>query len=147
MKEIDTNRKENIMKLKVLSKKEVIEKDGKKQTFYRYFTPVQIEVVENGESHGIQEKNLRVHFTKKASKKLDDEKVFAIFEIENPEDIQLPYQFKVIDYATATDDEKSVNDVWIRDFKEFKVIPYKGKQATCVPVIDDEEETEETTIE
>ena len=53
----------------------------------------------------------------------------------------------MLDYATATEEEKSANDVWIRDFASMKEIPYKGKQSTCEPVIDDEDETQETTIE
>ena len=135
-----------MQKIKVLSKKEPIKKDGKDLTIWRYFAPVDIEVIENDKSLGIQRKNLKVHFTKKASKKLDDEKVFAIFTCD-AEDIQLPYQFKVIDYAVATDDEKGQNDVWIRNFSEMKKIPFKPKESTCKPVIDDEEETEETTID
>ena len=136
------------MKIKVLSKKQKITKNGKEKTFWRYFTPVRIEVIDtDGKSFGIQEKSLRVHFTKDCSKKLTDEKVFAIFECEKPEDYQLPFQYHVLDYATATEEEKSANDVWIRDFASMKEIPYKGKQSTCEPVIDDEDETQETTIE
>ena len=68
------------MKIKVLSKK-VITTDakGKENVFYRYFTPVTIQVIkkhENGQADedlGLQEKSLRVHFTKSALKKLDDE--------------------------------------------------------------------------
>lgn len=136
------------MKIKVLSKKQKITKNGKEKTFWRYFTPVRIEVIDtDGKSLGIQEKSLRVHFTKECAKKLTDEKVFAIFECEKPEDYRLPFQYQIIDYSTATEEEKSVNDVWIRDFKTIKEVPYKGKQSTCEPVIDDEDETQETTIE
>ena len=136
-----------MFKIKVLSKKEVINKDGKKKEFWRYFTPCDIEVIENGESQGVQRKNLRVHFTKSASKKLKDEKVFAIITCEKPEDYQLPQKFEVIDYATASDEEKNKNDIWIRDFKEIQEIPFKPQPSTCQPVIDDELETEETSIE
>ena len=136
-----------MFKIKVLSKKEVVTINGKKKEFFRYFSPCNIEVVENGQSQGVQLRNLRVHFTKNASKKLNDEKVFAIFTCEKSEDYQLPQKFEVIDYSTATDDEKGKNDIWIRDFVEMKEIPFKPRESTCQPVLDDELETEETSID
>lgn len=136
------------MKLKVLSSKKTIVKDGKEKSFYRYFSPCNIEVIGvDGESKGIQERNLEVHFTKKALRNLPDEKIFAIFEIKNPENVQLPFQYHELDYAVATDKDKDKNCIWIRDYDVIDPIPYKGKQSTCQPVLDDEIDTEETTIE
>lgn len=134
------------MKIKVLSKKEVVAKKGKEITFYRYFTPVEIEVIDtNGNSLGIQQKNLSVHFTTDASKLLDDDKVFAVFDGDS-EQISLPFQYRIPKDVTDEEEHKK-NYVWIRGWKAMKKIPFKGKQSTCKPILDDEEETEETSID
>ena len=141
------------MKVKVLSKK-VITTDakGKESVFYRYFTPVKIQVIKkfedgrNDEDLGIQEKGLQVHFTKSAFKKLDDEKVFAIIGSEKGENIQLPFVYTIIEKADGTIEYPDSNDVWIRDFDSFKEIPYTAKQSTCVPILDEESETEPVEI-
>ena len=63
------------MKIKVLSKKVVTtDAKGKENQFYRYFTPVNIQVVKKNSDGtetdlGIQQKSLLVHFRKSASKK------------------------------------------------------------------------------
>lgn len=142
------------MKIKVLSKK-VITTDtkGKENVFYRYFTPVKIQVIVKHENEdgtitekdlGIQEKSLAVHFTKSAIKKLDDEKVFAILTIEKGENIQLPFVYTINENLDGTEYPDS-NDVWVRDFDKLEEIPYTPKQSTCVPIVD-EEETEPVEI-
>ena len=139
------------MKIKVLSKK-VITTDtkGKENVFYRYFTPVRIQVLkhyENGkeEDLGIQEKSLVVHFTKTAMKKLDDEKVFAIITIEKGENIQLPFVYNINVKEDGTIEYSDSNDVWVRDFDKLEEIPYTPKHSTCVPILD-EKETEPVEI-
>ena len=141
------------MKIKVLSKK-VITTDtkGKENVFYRYFTPVKICVIrkhEDGtapEDMGIQEKSLRVHFTKTAMKKLDDEKVFAILTIEKGENIQLPFVYTIIQKSDGTIEyPEDKNDAWVRDFDKLEEIPYTPKENTCVPILD-EKETEPVEI-
>lgn len=141
------------MKIKVLSKK-VITTDakGKENIFYKYFTPVDIQVVkkhENGkeEDLGIQRKNLEVHFTKVASKKLDDDKVFAIIGSEKGENIQLPYVYTIIVKSDGTLEYPDSNNVWVRDFETYDEIPYTAKKSTCVPVLEDETETDSVEIE
>lgn len=131
------------MKIKVFSKKVTITyEDGKSNTFYRYFMPCRIQVFENGEDKGIQEKNVEVHFTKSAMKKLPDEKVFAIFEIENHENYSLPFTYEI---KTNEKGETEYPAVWIRDWDKLTPIPYKAKESTCEPIID-EEDTESVEI-
>lgn len=129
---------EFMLKIKVLSKKETITKDGKEKSFYRYFTPVDIEVIEDGESKGIQRKSLRVHFTKKASKQLKDDKVFAIIG----GDIGLPFVYQITE---DEDGNKVYPEVWVRDIQLYQEIPLKAKESTCKPVLD-EEDTESVEI-
>lgn len=142
------------MKIKVLSKK-VITTDakGKENVFYRYFTPVRIQVIVKHENEdgsiteqdcGIQKKSLAVHFTKSAMKKLDDEKLFAVLTIEKGENIQLPFVYVIKELLDGTEYPDS-NDVWIRDFDKIEEIPFTPKQSTCVPLLD-EEETEPIEI-
>lgn len=141
------------MKIKVLSKK-VITTDakGKENVFYRYFTPVTIQVIkkhENGtpdEDLGLQDKSLVVHFTKSALKKLDDEKVFAIIGSEKGENIQLPFVYTIIEKLDGSIEYPDTNDVWVRDFDSFKEIPYTPRKSTCVPKLDEESETEPIEI-
>ena len=135
------------MKIKVLSKKVTIEEDGKKKSFYRYFSPCMIEVIDQntGKNLGIQKKNIEVHFTKKASKKLDDEKVFAIFTCDKLEDYQFPFRYEIKENAETG--EVEIPQIWIREFSKVEPIPYKAKESTCQPILDEEVETEETTIE
>lgn len=134
------------MKIKVLSSKQTIVKDGKNQTFYRYFSPCRIQVVdENGEDLGVQEKNIRVHFTKVATRKLPDEKVFAIIETANSKDIDLPYVWKV---TTNEKGEKKYPEIWIRDFDLITPLEYKPRGNTCEPIIDEPSElVEEETAD
>ena len=142
------------MKIKVLSKK-VITTDvkGKENVFYRYFTPVKIQVIVKHENEdgtitekdlGIQEKSLPVHFTKSATKKLNDDKVFAIITIEKGENIQLPFVYVIKENLDGME-YPDTNDVWIRDFDKYEEIPYTPKQSTCVPIVD-EKETEPVEI-
>ena len=86
-----------MLKIKVLSKKVITtDSKGKENVFYRYFSPVRIQCFdENGKDLGILEKSISVHFTKTASKKLKDDKVFAIIGAEKGENIQLPFVWKV----------------------------------------------------
>ena len=141
------------MKIKVLSKKVVTtDAKGKENQFYRYFTPVNIQVVKKNSDGtetdlGIQQKSLLVHFRKSASKKLDDEKVFAIIGTENGEDIQLPFVYTIIEHEDGTLEYPDSNDVWVRDFQTYEPIPFKGRESTCVPILDDESETESVEIE
>ena len=139
------------MKIKVLSKK-VITTDakGKENVFYRYFTPVNIQVIkkyENGkdEDLGIQEKSLAVHFRKVALKKLDDERVFAIIGSEKGENIQLPFVYIINVHEDGSIDYPDSNDVWVRDFDSYEEIPFTPRKSTCVPIVD-EEETEPIEI-
>ena len=121
--------------VKVLSTKQTIEKDGKTKTFYRYFTPVRIHVIENGEDKGEQERSLRVHFTKDASKQLakftDKDNIFAIIGGE----IGLPLVYEVIE----KDGKKEYPECWIRSVASFKEIPFAPKKSTCKPILDEEE--------
>ena len=134
------------MKIKVLSKQQTITKDGKDKTFYRYFTYVMIDVIENGENLGQQKKSLEVHFTndgsksmtKKSGKIVGNEPIFAIID----GDIGLPFVYEV------KVDENGNNvypKAWIRSVSEFKEIPYEPKQSSCKPLLD-EEETEPVEI-
>jgi len=139
------------MKIKVLSKK-VITTDakGKENVFYRYFSPVRIQVIKklpNGkeEDLGIQQKSLNVHFTKSASKKLDDDKVFAIIGSEKGENIQLPFVYYIIEKEDGSIEYPDDNDIWVRDFDSYKEIPYTARKSTCEPIVD-EEETEPVEI-
>lgn len=133
------------MKIKVLSKKVVTTNEkGKENIFFRYFSPCNIQVIDkDGNDLGIQEKSVSVHFTKDALKKLDEEQVFAFFESNNPEDIGLPY---ILDERRYNTDEESLNYIWIRGWEKKTKIPYKGKQSTCVPVLEDESESEPVEI-
>lgn len=135
------------MKVKVLSKKETILKDGQEKTIYRYFTYVDIEVIENGENMGEQRKSLEVHFTKDAGKQLlkkSDKQVGqdGIFAIITGE-IGLPYVYEVIE----KDGEKEYPQCWIRSVEDYKEIPYTPKKSTCKPVLDEELDTETTEIQ
>ena len=140
------------MKIKVLSKK-VITTDakGKDNEFYRYFSPVRIQVIkkfEDGrkdEDLGIMEKGLQVHFRKTASKKLKDDKVFAIIGSEKGENIQLPFVFTIIEKNDGTLEYPDTNDIWVRDFDTYTEIPYTARKSTCEPILD-EEETESVEI-
>ena len=125
--------------VKVLSKKVVIEKDGKKKVFYRYFTPVRIHVIKDGEDLGEQEKSLEVHFTKDASKQLvkftDEESIFAIIG----GNIGLPYVYEV-----KENEDGSINlpQCWIRSVESYKEIPFTPKKSTCQPILEEESDTE-----
>lgn len=139
------------MKIKVLSKK-VIATDtkGKENVFYKYFSPVRIQVIvkhANGkdEDLGIQEKSLKVHFTKSASKKLNDDKVFAIIGSEKGENIQLPFVYTIIEKEDGTKEYPDTNEIWVRDFDSYEEIEYAARKSTCVPIID-EKETEPVEI-
>lgn len=130
------------MKIKVLSSKQIItDEKGKEKTFYRYFTPVEIEVIDSdGTSLGIQKKNLQVHFTKVASKKLKDEKVFSIITSKG-EDVGFPFQYRIPKDKTD-EDEYAKNHVWIRDIISEEPIPFEPKQSsknTCTFLVDEEE--------
>ena len=126
------------MKIKVLSKKETAVVKGKETTFYRYFTPVEIEVFKDGISQGIQKKTIEVHFTKVASKQLKDEKVFAIID----GDIGLPNVYEVEEREDGT---LKFPQAWVRSIDSMKDIPYTPKASTCRPLLD-EEETESVEI-
>lgn len=138
------------MKIKVLSSKQTIIKDGKKTTFYRYFSPCNIQTFgKDGEDLGIQLKNIEVHFTKVASKKLPQEKVFAIIESKDAKNISLPYVWKV-----TTDEETGelvFPQIWVRDFDSYTELDFTSK-STCQPVIDEpselveEQDTEEVDL-
>ena len=132
------------MKIKVLSSKQTITLNGKKKTFYRYFSPCRIQVIDdNGEDLGICEKNINVSFTKDAGKKLPDEKVFAIFESSKPEDISLPYVWKKTKNPETGEDEYP--RIWIRSWE--KMTPVKPRvNNTCEPILE-EDDTEEIEIE
>ena len=128
------------MKIKVLSKKHnITAKDGSEKTIVRYFTYVNIHVIEDGEDVGEQTKSLEVHFTKDAGKQLlkasdkqvGSDLVFAIID----GDIGLPYVYEV----TEKDDEKVYPECWVRSVKEYKEIPYTPKESTCKPILDEQE--------
>lgn len=123
------------MKIKVLSNKRTkVDEKGKETTFYTYFSPVMIHVIdENGEDLGEQKKNISIHFTKLAMKKIPDDKVFAIIGSSKTEDIQLPFVYHMGD----TDGK---NDGWVKDFETFDVIPFTPKQSTCKPILEEESE-------
>lgn len=125
--------------VKVLSKKVTIEKDGKKKVFYRYFTPVMIEVIENGESLGIQERSLDVHFTKDASKQLakftDKDSIFAVIG----GNIGLPYVYEI---KENEDGSINVPQCWIRSVESYKEIPFTPRKSTCQPILDEESDNE-----
>ena len=129
------------MKIKVLSKKVTITGEkGKENVFYRYFSPVNIQVLENGKDMGVQEKSISVHFTKKAMKQIEDEQIFAIID----GDISLPYVYEVkTDEKTG---ELVYPEIWVREIKSMKKIPYKGKENTCVPILDEDDESEPVEI-
>ena len=128
------------MKIKVLSKKHnITAKDGSEKTIVRYFTYVNIHVIEDGKDVGEQTKSLEVHFTKDAGKQLlkasdkqvGSDLVFAIID----GDIGLPYVYEV----TEKDDEKVYPECWVRSVKEYKEIPYTPKESTCKPILDEQE--------
>lgn len=130
------------MKIKVLSNKQIItDKKGKEKTFYRYFTPVRIAVVgADGEDLGIQQKNLEIHFTKDAMKKIANEKIFSIFECKG-EDVGFPFVFKVPSDKN-NQEEWAKNWVWIRDFIKETPIPFEPKESsknTCEFMVDEED--------
>ena len=130
------------MKIKVLSKKVTITNDkGKENTFYRYFSPVNIEVIENGVSKGIQKKTCEVHFTKDAMKQLSDDKVFAIIDGE----ISLPYVYEKKVNANGKVDMSSTW-MWVRKIETYTPVEFKPRESTCEPVLDDEVETESVEI-
>lgn len=133
------------MKLKVLSSKQTITlENGKKKEFYRYFTPVEIQVISaDGKDLGIQKRNLSVKFTKDAMKKLSDDKVFSIFECKG-EDVSHPYVYQEPKDITNKD-ETSKNDVWVRGWIKETPIPYSAPQNTCSFMVD-EEDTESVEI-
>ena len=140
------------MKIKVLSTKVTsVDEKGKQKIWWKWFTPVNIEIQKvnvNGdliESLGIQKKSLRVHFTKSAMKKFDDDKIFAIIETNDGANIQLPFVFKIIVHDDGTCEYPDSNDVWVREIDKITNIPYTPKESTCVPLVD-EEPVEETEI-
>ena len=125
------------MKIKVLSQKHIVTREnGKQDVFYSYFSPCKIHVIDkDGNDIGEQLKNIDVHFTKVATKKLPDDKVFAIIGSTKPENIQLPYVYKVS--KNEETGEISYPTIWIRDFDSYEEIPYTSKKSTCKPVIDE----------
>lgn len=134
-------------KVKVLSKKETILKDGSEKTIYRYFTYVDIEVIENGVNVGEQRKSLEVHFKKDAGKqllKLSDKQVGSdgIFAIIGGE-ISFPYVYEVRENEDGT---LEYPQCWVRSVSEYKEIPFTPKKSTCKPVLDDETDTESVEI-
>lgn len=142
-----------MQQVKVLSKKVTIEKDGKAKTFYRYFTYVMIDVIENGENLGQQKRSLEVHFTKDATKQLakftEKENIFAIIGGE----IGLPFEYRynldengVVSYPKNPKGEEQKPECWIRKVESFKEIPYTSKENTCKPILDDEQDTEPVEI-
>lgn len=134
------------MKIRVFSKKEtIINEKGKENTFYRYFTSVKIQVIDDsdGKDLGIQEKSLRVHFTKDAMKKLKSDKVFSIFECKG-EDVGHPFVYHIP--KDKKDNESwAKNDVWIRDFDSETEIPFTPANNTC-EFLTDEPDTESVEI-
>ena len=134
------------MKIKVLSKQQTITKDGKQKTFYRYFTYVMIDVIENGENIGQQKKSIEVRFTtdgsksmtKKSGKIVGNEPIFAIID----GDVSLPLQYEV---KVDENENKEFPKAWIRSVSEFKEISFEPKQSSCKPLLD-EEETEPVEI-
>ena len=107
--------------------------------FYRYFTPVRIHVIKDGEDLGEQEKSLEVHFTKDASKQLvkftDKESIFAIIG----GNIGLPYVYEV---KENEDGSINVPQCWIRSVESYKEIPFTPKKSTCQPILEEESDTE-----
>ena len=131
-----------MLKIKVLSTKVVIEKDGKKKSFNRFFTHVKM--VEKGhEENGKVLKSPTVKFTEDASKKLPKDARFFILELDRPVDqLSCPRIWEV-----KKKQDKDGNEVleypviWIRDFDSYEDLPMK-------PITEDVEfETEETTTE
>lgn len=135
------------MKIKVLSSKETITKDGKERTFYRYFTYVMIHVIDgNGEDLGEQKKSLEVIFTKDGSKSMlkvadktiGSEPVFAVID----GDISLPFVYEI---KVDENGNKEYPKVYVRSVEKYEPIPYTPRESTCKPILD-ENDTEPVEI-
>lgn len=135
------------MKIKVLSKQQTITTDGGEKTFYRYFTYVMIDVIENGQNIGQQRKSLEVHFTKdggksltkKSSKLVGSEPVFAIID----GDIGLPFVYEV---KVDENGNEEYPKAWVRSVTSYEEIPFEPKKSSCKPILDDEVDTEPVEI-
>ena len=125
------------LKIKVIEK--TYQKKNGKGTFGKFFTPVNI-IVMGEEEKGLQAKTLEVKF----KKPLVPQK--GVYVFNNEDEYSLPYVFEIkevemedgttrIDYPTC----------WIRGYKEIRPLP-KKKNTSCVPVVDDEENIEDTEL-
>lgn len=131
-----------MLKVKVLSKKVSVKKDGKNKSFLRYFTHVKM-VVKGEEEKGKQLKSLTVKFTEEVSKKLSKDARFFILGLEKPvEQLSCP---RVYEVKVSNDEDgneiKEFPVIWIRGYDSYEDLPMK-------PITDDVDfETEDTTTE
>ena len=135
-----------LVSLKILSKKVSIEKNGKKKSFNRFFTPVKM-VVKGHEEDGKVEKSLTVKFTEETSKLIGDNRFFVLTVDTAKDQISCPRVYEVKE--TEDKDGNKVTEypvIWIRGYESLKPLPRK-------PITDDVEfetvdtETEEHEIE
>lgn len=131
-----------MLKVKVLSKKISVKKDGKTKSFLRYFTHVKM-VVKGEEEKGKQLKSLTVKFTEEVSKKLPKDARFFILGLEKPvEQLGCPRVYEV--KVTNDEDGNEIKEfpvIWIRGYDSYEDLPMK-------PITDDVDfETEDTTTE
>ena len=126
------------IKLKVLSKKVEVEKDGKKRSFLRYFAPVKI-VVKGEEDKGRQSKQITVKF--KQSVQTPNVRFFILTCEEN--DISCPFAWEI---KTKEDGKKEYPVIWIRGYKSFEALSSKGGLDKHVEFETEDIETEEVEI-
>lgn len=106
------------IKLKVLSKKVEVEKDGKKRSFLRYFAPVKM-VVKGEEDKGRQSKQITVKF--RQSVQIPNARFFIL--TCNESDISCPFAYEI---KTTDDGKKEYPVCWIRGYQSYEVLSSKG---------------------
>ena len=126
------------LKIKVIAK--TYKKSNGTGTFEKFFTPVNI-IVLGEEDKGLQAKAIQVKF----KKGIVPQK--GIYVFNNDDEFSLPYVFEIKEVEQKDGSTKIEYPVcWIRGYKEIRPLP-KKKNNSCIPVVDDDENVEDTEIE
>lgn len=129
-----------MLNLKILSKKFEVEKDGKKRTFLRYFTPVKI-VVKGEEDKGLQRKTVTVKFTQDV--RIPEPKNFMLTVDIDKKQISIPTVYEIKKNDKGEDEYPTV---WIRGYEAYKELHRKPKEENTAFGVVFESDTEEVEI-
>ncbi len=130
-----------MLSLKVLSKKQEFEKDGKKKSFRTYFTPVHI-IVKGEEDKGLQSKTLKVKFTQDV--RIPEANNFMLVVDIDKKQISIPEKYEV----TEKDGKKEYPTVWIRGYDSYTPLHRKTNSNTAFGVVfDSDDEVSEAEID